>query len=570
MSAIAYPWVLFLASVAAILFFFWSIDRAVGPQAPLHSASRPRKAVGQVLVLAAAAIGLRWVPWPHLSEGAELRTLALPLVGILTWKAATEDIDVATDQPLWGARLQAVLYGAAVAGSPLALVPWLAVMAQPFGAWKHHGTLPLRVLQLLLAFSLTTLALPLLSLPAPGAATYVFTALVLTASHYVITAFAKARLGPHWYSWMFENKLHHVVASARTWGWARFVPFRAFSRSLAALRRAEVPLQIGTFALEASVPLLLLHPNLALGYAVAFCGFHVIVFATTGILFWEWMVTNAMLAWLVWSLPAAALAPAFGPAAVLLGMALMLLPLTGRLWQLFPLGWWDTPLTQRVQWRVIGESGKVYGLYNDFMCPHERLYGRCHGCFLVPHPVFTYHLGEVWRRELRDGIRELKRNPEGIDELRKKFGIDVSNAAQTQQHQEYLGVFFQRLNAGARKAVLPKSLRWLKAPGGQYYYWGDLLRYRRQEPVQRVQAWYREEYFDGEDYLLLNEGLLMDTQIDSLPGAAIRELDEKAVDGHLMARAAGKLVDAPAWVLANAQPPGRAPHARPASEHAPS
>lgn len=562
MGAIAYSWFLFGSAVGASLVFFWATDRLLGPQAPLHTTRRGRKAAGTALVLAMAVGGWLWVPWASLAGGAELRTVALPLAAILSWKAATQDIDVATDQPLWGSRLQALAYGAALVGTPLAIAPWLCVMAHPFDAWKHHGTLPLRVLQLMLGFTLATLALQRVGLPQPGVAAFVFTAMMMLATHYVITAFAKARLGPRWYSWMFDNRLHHVVASARSWGWARFVPLRTFTRSVGLLRRIEVPLQIGTFALEASTPLLLLHPNLAIGYAVAYCGFHVVVFVTTGIFFWEWMVTNAMLAWLIGSLPTGSIAQAFGPVATLAGMALMLLPLTGRLWKLFPLGWWDTPLTQRVEWRVTTSSGRIYGLYNDFMCPHERLYGRCHGSFLVTQPVFTYHLGEVWRRELRDAIRALKHRPEGIDPLRQQFGIDVSHAGQARQHKAYLKVFFQRLNAGARKSILPRGLRWLKAPGGQFYYWGDLPGYRRQEPVQRLEAWYREEYFDGEDYRLLSEKLLMDIEVDPHPSAAIWEVDEKTVDGHLMARAAGKLVDAPAWVLANAQPPGSPPAGR--------
>ena len=49
-------------------------------------------------------------------------------------------------------------------------------------------------------------------------------------------------------------------------------------------------------------------------------------------------------------------------------------------------------------------------------------------------------------------------------------------------------------DAGHRKRLFPV---WLKAPGGQLFYWGELPRFSGQEPIAELVIHYREHYFDG-------------------------------------------------------------------------
>ena len=62
--------------------------------------------------------------------------------------------------------------------------------------------------------------------------------------------------------------------------------------------------------------------------------------------------------------------------------------------------------------------------------------------------------------------------------------------------------FFRNYNAGHRKRVAPP---WLKAPGGQLFYWGSLPRFTGQEPVDGLDVVYREYYFDGGQVHLVTE-----------------------------------------------------------------
>ena len=78
--------------------------------------------------------------------------------------------------------------------------------------------------------------------------------------------------------------------------------------------------------------------------------------------------------------------------------------------------------------------------------------------------------------------------------VRAESGCEPRCEERTRNHQNYLRRFFAELNAGAKKSPLPRWLRWAKAPGDQLFYWGDLPRYRRQEPVTEVSLLPRAGY----------------------------------------------------------------------------
>jgi hypothetical protein len=541
-----------LAALALILAGYGALNHALRSDRIPDLLGRlrlpPEKGSDAVLLLLAAAGAWLW-PWSSVPEGTTLRLFAFPLAALLTWKAATEDIDVASGDARVRSRLLALVSLAGLWTGPSFLVPSLFLLSRRFEGWLHHGTLPLRHLLGVAAFALLAAPAGRLAGVEVGVAPYVFFALTLHTSHYFITGLAKGWLGPKWYSWVTDDRLHYIAASAYSWGWARFVPEKLYRKWLDVLRVLDRPFQAAAFGLEALAPLALLAPGATVGFAAGWAVFHLVVWLASGILFWEWIAANLLLGWMVASLPGAAVAGAFGWPQLGVAVALMaLLPFRQKLWKPKPLAWWDTPLTQRVRWRVEGESGEMYGLYNDFMCPHERLYGRVHGCFLIREPVFTYHLGEVFKRDLRDEIWEMEGTTGEVDRLREAYGIELHDPAMERQHVEFLRRFFRRLNQGARKHVLPRGLRWLKAPGGQMFYWGELPPYRRQEPVRAVEILYREEFYDGEEFRFLREELLRRVEIDGEEPDAedgVREVTDGEVDAMIARRAIGRLIEIP-------------------------
>ncbi|ANW19454.1 hypothetical protein I3J09_15300 [Streptomyces clavuligerus] len=425
-------------------------------------------------------------------EPGPIRWFVMFVIALLTWQGTTSDYDVT--EPMGPQRLDKQLLlalGAAACFWPPALLAWMGVYCGRLRGWKHHAMMPLRLLKAYLAWFLAMAFLEASS----SAAALVLVLGCVSFSHYVKPAWSKARLGPRPWSWAWHNRTHYLMASAYAWGWARFLRPETVSRVLRHARGLDRPVNVLTMMTEAVGLVAFLDRRLLIAALVATALFNVAVALASGILFWENISVNVALAITMGLLPDAAYGTAFGWPAALLALVMLILSASDLLWQPWHLGWWDSPFTARIHWQVETASGRRMGLYNDFMCPYEREFGRILGYFLTSEPVLHDHLGIVWDRKLRDLILQADGDPETLRRLRETYGRVRKDEQQAKEHIAFLTTMFNRLNHGARKGPVPRSLRRLKAPGGQLYQWGDLPPYRGDEPVRRITIRYEERCY---------------------------------------------------------------------------
>lgn len=431
-----------------------------------------------------------------------LRTFALTVGGIVAWRSVTMDVDLATGERHLLPRLLTALAWVGLWVHPGFLVLLLHTAITWLRAYQHHQHLPIRALMMMLAcfgaVPLAELAAPLLGSGGTSDVTTpaLFLLLLMSASHYFIPGRAKLRLGPRWFSWMWDNRLHAIVPSAYSWGWLRFLPEELVVRVARRLRPWDRPNQVATTALELGAILVLFDPRVCLALLVAFIAFQALVAVLSGIVFWQYMVTNALLVLAVTEAPPPVTEAVFGGDSGIVAAALiLLLPKQKRIWNPLRLGWWDTPFAGRVHWEVRGESGTWYGLYNNFMCPNDRVFGQRFGDVLCDEMRITSHLGETGSRRIAEALWAVGRDLTRLERAKEELGTRRDDAELAAVHDRYMSSFVRNFNAGRRKRVCPA---WLKAPGGQFFYWGRLPRFRGQEPIAEWVTRYREEYFDGE------------------------------------------------------------------------
>lgn len=143
-------------------------------------------------------------------------------------------------------------------------------------------------------------------------------------------------------------------------------------------------------------------------------------------------------------------------------------------------------------WTVEAVDGRRYRLTNDFMDPHERLYGRDPGaCYLhdgAPSGTCGTVLSDDARRELMAYARS-----EGRDRARRDdVAIATFDSQAIAEHRRRILAIMDALAAGQPRGPLRGRWRILKAPGGHWYDRFHRDRYDGSVAPAAVAADYRE------------------------------------------------------------------------------
>ena len=399
-----------------------------------------------LLSTARAAIGV-----PSSEDMALVPAVALALV---LWKHLTLDYDAAHSLG-WQRvdRAAVVITGVAALRWPALALLAVVLVCGRLGGWTHHSNICIRLVKAAFCYSLAAGAIDAIGVQPPVSRNTSLIVLLgsVYLSHYVTAAWSKARLGPYPWSWILENRTDLLVATSYSWGWARFIPARRAARIIGTLRRVVVPLNGATMLIECAG--LLAFVNLWF-FVLAVAGaltFNCVVALTSGLLFWENIVMGVVLASAAYSVSLTNDPIHFGAWPWGFSVALMAIVLAGWAWSPNILGWWDTPFSAKVLWTVESSNGETYGIYNDFMSPHDREYARAAGNTLVLEPFVTFPLGGVEDAAIRDRLIQAQSSGAEIEQAKRIHGMNYWDESRAARHVNYMRDLMAALNSGKPK-----------------------------------------------------------------------------------------------------------------------
>jgi NADH:ubiquinone oxidoreductase subunit K len=442
--------------------------------------------------------------WTAFEDSISLRVGITAFSFIIAWRAATQDIDLAEPKPQTLERVLILALLPAIFLYPGFLFLFLYVAIVPLRSWEHHTYTTLRILLLFLgAWIAASLGLRGLT-----SATLWLT-LAVTALPYVRAGFEKMRLSP---AWPLENRLDLHPLTGWLWGWRPLSP-KATLKLSKFLRPLNVPIQIGIILFEVGFALVLFHPTIACAFLSTSIVFHLLVFALCGIFFWQSIATNLIVLLWIWTASSEVTALTFGWIQGFVALAWIALAwFWRRVYYTKSLAWWTAPLNNRVYWVLEGESGKKYGLTNDFMDPHERLFGQSLPQNLSTKPITTLHMGETKNRELFQELVAHRNDPEALKRLINKYSFHPLKGNRLPISIHFLEQFFTNFNKGIKKCVCPKLL---KAPLGQIFNQAPWPKFEGQEKVKAIHWIYRIEVFTDDGPLTIHEEGLMTQNLES-------------------------------------------------------
>ncbi|MCB1149379.1 MAG: hypothetical protein KDK48_04375 [Chlamydiia bacterium] len=439
------------------------------------------------LPLAATAATFLLFPWRGW-EDENLRIWVTALCFIIAWRAATQDIDLSEPKPHLAERLLILLLVPAVTLYPGFLFLFLFIALVPLRSWEHHTFTTLRLLMLFLGVWIV----------GGGSSTVLFLALAATALPYVRAGIGKLQLSR---DWPLANPLELLPLTAWLWGWRPFSAQTTLKISHL-LRPLRFPLQLGNQFFEIGFALVLFHPGLALGFLAASLFFHFIVFLLGGILFWQSFLTN--LATLLWILSAsdATLSLTFGWVQGFAGIGWIAFALSWKkAYHTKSLAWWMTPSINRIWWVAEGTSGALYAVTNDYLDPHERLFGQSLPHNLSPK-IATKHIGETKNRPLAERLNALQNDPDALKAAMESHFYNPLKGNRLPLALHFFEQFFTHYNRGVQKRVCPW---WVKAPLGQIFNRAPWTVFQGQEKIKALHWIYRIDAFTESGPIVLHE-----------------------------------------------------------------
>lgn len=358
-------------------------------------------ALVMMTTLCAVAWWLRRDRWDRLAAGGEARAVALACVAVLTVTT------VFYEPNAWLGHshvlTRAVLLAGAVAcvRRPSAVAPFVGLAVIVTSQFEHPiggftWTDKRIVYDLLLLLVVVMVASRLRR--ASEVELFVPLASAVLASWYVAAGAEKLATG-----WIANDRLGNLVVAAHLDGWLRWLGPEPAIAVAGFVNRWALPINLATVAVEmGALALLSPSPRVRRLVLAALIGFHISVFALTGIAFWKWVVIEVVMF-------AVASHRRLDRSSLLMllvvTVVLVLVHVPVRL------SWFDTPVVQAFEFHLVGADGGRRQVHEAEFRPYSVQFAQGRFGYLTDEPIAVGTFGAVVDPEVAaaaDGVTSVQ------------------------------------------------------------------------------------------------------------------------------------------------------------------
>jgi hypothetical protein len=449
-----------------------------------------------------------WASWQSIEHGQPLRIFLLIVAISLAWPFTTDQINLYTNEEHLADRLLTLLLCALIWYRPVFVLPFLIavlpLIAQnnvPFGnfSWTLHF-LPIRILGLwVAAFTLGMMRSKWEARP------FLFLLLVIIASHYAAPGAAKIKEG-----WIFTEEFHLLVPVRYATGWRGFLnedTMPAFTNLVALF---DFPIQVSVIILEIlGVFILFFERKSALPLLLGWTGFHIAVLMLSGICFWQWIMIDGALAFLLWRYPEILTKPPYPW--IHRGVSMFLIASSIVWLNLVPLYWIDTPLIYTYRIEGEGDSGRTYNLPTSLFGPHDFELKLMGFGYLIPpdQPALGRVWGGVGRTLVAKSAAKITTTDQAL-EFERRTGRKSYIETQSMRAREFFKNSIRNLNSRGSTAT---SLSFFEAPPALWLSINE-NDYSFQEPIRKIRIYHIYSLWDKQQLQTVRESLLLEVQED--------------------------------------------------------
>lgn len=399
--------------------------------------------------------------WRYLqSQIFGIQFFILLAAAVITWTFAFYELNLYYNQPHLFDRLLLILLAALVAFSPLFVLPFVAYALVMLGQFEFPASLLYSLTDKRLVIDILVLFaafLPLLPwLKKQTARVFTFVLLVMVASFYVFPAIKKLTIGDSPWDWILGNDLGLLFVSSYQNGWVSFLSVEQVVSIGNVISAWAIPLQIAAFTTEVAPILMIANRKLAMWILATCASLHLMIFFSSGIFFWKWMLMDLALVLLLFiNRHNESFKAIFSPKRLLLFIPAVLA--ASFYFSPASLGWFDSPVNNFFTFYAKTEDGHTYRLPAAFFKPYDLPFTQNRFYFLNENPTFSGTYGVQLSEPAWEASMAINA-PEQAGSVIDEFGRVSFDSSRRDDFLNFLTLWVQNYNAMPRAAVLPAFL----------------------------------------------------------------------------------------------------------------
>jgi hypothetical protein len=288
-------------------------------------------------------------------------------------------------------------------------------------------------------------------------------------ANYFHQGILKAFLGDHILQWPLTYRLELSLGWSWFQGWDWYLSQGSKEIFFNFLKILDRPLILSVYGMELGAILILLSSMTSLSIILFFIGFHLAVFAVSGVFFWIWIVVNVIIIILHSNLKEEDQRKLYRSDLLIISMILIFLLSTSGFFTR-QLAWWETRYNYRVELEGITPKGRSHKLSKLAISPYHFsmpfVYNK--QSYLIPHryiPSGTKNYSVF--KEINQQIKRSKK--QAIGNLIKHYGKNNYDEGGTKKFKVFVQKYFKNYYSSSPKfEFLNELLDFIQPP--KFYY----------------------------------------------------------------------------------------------------
>lgn len=427
-------------------------------------------------------------------------SIFIPLLGLpITWQLCSYEYNSFFNHWHWDLRLSILVLNTLIFYHPAFLPVYLVLVHFSNGQFTSgHGsywTFSDKELPVFLLMCFCVYQFMRLVFSDPLFLPFVLSLITITAGHYTAAAVAKLRIGQY----ITKANIHDMITSSFIVGWKLLKDEDKLMKLSQRLAPISSLTAMAALIIELGGGFAIYQSEWLLAWIIVVFSFHVIVYVISGIFFWKWACTLALL---FFFLKRTEVLPDFQGSVLIMAYVVVVSVLLYYSKQIFRPGWITISYAYRFHFWLQTAKGERFLLPPSFFKPYDMIFSQARFWFLSKKENrLASNVGSVTNTDLFSNFKALS-GPDQLSDFRHTHGQSQYSSHKAKDFDRFVKTFVS--NKVSCDCHVPKIFH----PPRHLFYLSDWTLHLSNEDSPIRLTIELEEYYFSDNKICSNGGVL--------------------------------------------------------------